>query len=129
MSAWIVSKKHIDYLVTAAIQAELLDGISPDECGRLLWRENLLSVADRYPDDTDGTRPGPVGFRDADVLTYTWTETPVLTGGALGKTVGCYRYQSCEHPEWDGSFADVLTERLYAPVEHLDYPDDVPWGW
>ena len=78
MSAWIVSRKHIDYIVAAAIQAELIS-MSPDETGRMLWRECLASVAYRYPGDTgNGDRPGPVDFKDSDVDTYTWTETPCL---------------------------------------------------
>lgn len=77
MSAWIVSKTHIDYLVTALIRAELTDK-SPDEAGRMLWRECLASVAWRYPNDGDGGRPGPVGFHDSEVDTYTWAETPEL---------------------------------------------------
>ena len=129
MSAWIVSRTHIDYIVTAAIQAELIS-MSPDETGRMLWRECLASVAYRYPDDTgNGDRPGPADFRDSDVDTYTWTETPVLTGGALAKTLGCYRYQSCEHPGWDTSESAALIEKLNAPVDGAEYPDSVPWGW
>ena len=128
MSAWLVSKLHIDYLVTAVIAAELSTD-TPDEIGRKLWRECLLSVASRYPDDEDGSRPGPADFQDSDVLTYTWTETPVLSGGALGKTVACYRYQSCEHEGWDNSEACELTAKLYAPVQDDPYPESVPWGW
>lgn len=129
MSAWIVSKKHIDYIVTAIIRAEISTESteSPDELGRMLWGECLASVAYRYPDDKDGERPGPVDFRDSDVNTYVWEETPVLAGGALAKTLGCYRYQSCEHPEWDDSEACRLTAKLYDP--DIEYDDSVPWGW
>lgn len=132
MSAWIVSKTHIDYIVTAVIRAEL-SGRSPDEIGRMLWRECLASVAYRYPQDGDGERPGPIGFRDADVDAYTWTETPELTPAGLDKTLGCYRYQSCEHPGWEGSEADVITGKLRSAlnVDSSEWPDEdeVPWGW
>jgi hypothetical protein len=128
MSAWIVSKTHIDYIVTAAVHAELIT-TTPDEAGRMLWRECLRSVASRYPADRDGERPGPADFRDGDVDTYTWQETPVLTGGALAKTLGCYRYQSCEHEGWETSEAARLIEKLYAPVDGQPYDDAVPWGW
>ena len=128
MSAWIVSKNHIDYMVTAIIRAELT-ARTPDETGRMLWRECLASVASRYPGDGDGERPGPLGFRDSDVDTYTWTETPELTAGGLHTTMACYRYQSCEHPEWDGSEAEIITRKLYEAT--ADAPEDgsVPWGW
>lgn len=126
MSAWIVSKKHIDYIVTAIIQAELSTK-TPDEIGRMLWRECLASVAYRYPDDGDGERPGPADFCDSDVDTYTWDETPALTAGALMKTLGCYRYQSCEHPGWDDSKSCLLTGKLYDGS--IEYDDEAPWGW
>lgn len=128
MSAWIVSKKHIDYMVTAIIHAEL-SADSPDEIGRMLWRECLASVAARYPDDKDGDRPGPIDFRDGDVDAYTWAETPVLAGGWLKDTLACYRYQSCEHPGWPASEASALVEKLYATVSECAIPDDAPWGW
>lgn len=128
MSAWIVSKSHIDYIVTAVIRAELSTD-TPDEIGRVLWRENLASVAYRYPRDGDGERPGPVGFRDADVDTYTYQETPELTPGGLAKTVGCYTYQSCEHPSWEDSEAYALTAKLKAGLGDVAYDDNVPWGW
>lgn len=128
MSAWIVSKRHIDYIVTALIRAELTAD-TPDETGRMLWRECLASVAYRYPHDKDGERPGPVDFRDSDVDTYTWAETPELSPGGLAKTLGCYSYQSCEHPEWDGSQAQVLTTKLCEALGDVPYDDSVPWGW
>jgi hypothetical protein len=128
MSAWIVSKQHIDYMVTAIIAAELTDK-SPDEIGRTLWRECLASVAYRYPNDGDGERPGPIDFRDSDVETYTWTEAPVLSAGALAKTVGCYNYQSCEHPDYELSEAYAWVTKLKAGLGDVEYDDDAPWGW
>lgn len=128
-----MSRRHIDYLVTAviALQDRLapfqFTDKSPDELGRMLWRECLASVAYRYPDDSDGERPGPPGFRDADVGTYTYTPAPVLTDGALAKTLGCYRYQSCEHPGWNDSEAGKLTAALYNP--NIPYDESAPWGW
>lgn len=132
MSTWIVSKLHIDYMVTAAIAAELVAGKDADATGRMLWRECLASVAYSYPNDRDGDRPGPTGFRDRDVERYQWQETPVLTGGALAKTVGCYDYQSCEHPTYEQSDAFKLVKelsRISGRDDGADYPEDVPWGW
>jgi hypothetical protein len=128
MSAWIVSKRHIDYMVTAIVRAELMNE-TPDEIGRILWRENLASVAYRYPNDKDGERPGPEGFRDMDTEIYTWTETPELTPGGVAKTFACYDYQSCEHPGWDGSEAEVVTTKLIEAIGNIEWPTEVPWGW
>ena len=135
MSAWIVSNRHIDYLVTALIAAELIPPSDATKIGRTLWRENLKSVAFRYPYDHSGTRPGPTRFEDRDVDEYEWQETPVLTGGALAKTVGCYDYQTCEHPTYKTSIAYRFVQDLgrISNKDHVDYPDDVPddvpWGW
>jgi hypothetical protein len=132
MSAWIVTQKHIDYMVTAAVAAEVIGSSDADATGRMLWRECLRSVAFRYPSDGDGDRPGPMGFRDADVERYQWQETAILTGGALAKTVGCYDYQSCEHPEYSLSAAYRLVRelsRISGRDDGVEYPDDVPWGW
>ena len=128
MSAWIVSKRHIDYMVTAVIRAELT-AMSPDEIGRMLWRECLASVACRYPNDGDGERPGPMDFRDSDVDTYTWQETPLLTPGGLAKTLGCYSYQSCEHPGWEASEACALVTKIKDSLGDVAYDESVPWGW
>lgn len=134
MSAWIVSKEHIDHLVTGILTAELSDK-TPDELGRMLWAECLASVAARYPHDGDGERPGPVGFRDNDVKTYTWARTKLLTDGELDKTVACYEYQSCEHYGWRDSEAMRLCNELRNGLarrnggESPDWPDTAPWGW
>lgn len=183
MSAWIVSKRHIDFLVSAALAsfgpdsdertsffkaidenptdeatravfadwaeensqpklaARLRDGLaaSPNMIGRMLWRENLVSVATRYPSDGDGERPGPNSFRDSDVDTYTWTPAPVLIGAALYKTVGCYGYQSCEHGElWHASYAKALVSELCPERANGNRDKSLsndpayeltPWGW
>ena len=129
MSAWIVSKKHIDYMVTAIIRAELWAG-TPDDLGCMLWAECLESVAYLYPNDTgDGDRPGPVDFHDSDVDTYTWTETPELTPGGIAKTLACYEYQSCEHPSWESSEARAITSKLRDSLGDVKYDESVPWGW
>jgi hypothetical protein len=133
MSAWIVSKRHIDYLVTAAVANEIVPYSKANETGRMLWKENLLSVAYRYPRDGDGGRPGPASFRDAHVDTYEWEPMPILSGNALGKTIACLSYQSCEHPDWEQSEAHNLLVRL-RPAEDTtargkEEEEATPWGW
>lgn len=125
MSAFMVSRRHIDYLVTAAVARELTT--NPDETGRMLWRECLASLAYRYPDDGDGGRPGPVSFRDGDVETYTWTAATTPTPAALHSLIRCYCYQSCEHPQWEESQACFLMEVLDGPVQHEEIETEW-WG-
>jgi hypothetical protein len=128
MSCNVVSDRHIDHVVTAIIQAELM-AATPDEIGRALWRENLASVAYHYPDDKDGERPGPIDFRDADVDTYTWQETAPLTAAELNATLAGYEYQSCEHPEWDDSPLRAVVAKLRDPIRNLEFPDGPSWDW
>lgn len=113
MSAWIVSKAHIDTLVQALITEGVVPMDQANETGRTLWAENLKSVASRYPRDRDGERPGPCDFRDSDVETYTFegVEAP-LDDLIVWHNVGCYSYQSCEHDEWDESYAHHLADIL-----------------
>lgn len=108
MSAWIVSRAHIDALVQGLGESELVTR-HPDEVGRALWAECLKSVAYRYPNDGDGERPGPINFRDADVTTYTYRRpTAKLTRHDLLDAAQCWAYQSSEHP---------------------DFHDGEPWKW
>ncbi len=83
MSAFIVDKEHIDRIVSAAVASDAISAAAANAAGRMLWRENLLSVAHRYPYDTgNGDRPGPCDFKDSDVDTYVWQPTDILTGNA-----------------------------------------------
>jgi hypothetical protein len=150
MSAWIVSRAHIDALVLAGVQWRLITDPGPEKLsalGRMLWAENLASVAYRYPGDGDSERPGPNDFRDADVTTYTAPTSEVLLSAAgVVKAVDCYEYQSCEHPAWPDSaaagFAGALRTAVLTciPADQLEpsrysgqrkYPpgyDTAPWG-
>lgn len=112
MSAWIVGRAHIDVLVQALCESETVTD-DPSAVGQVLWRENLLSVAARYPGDTDGTRPGPLDFRDSDVITYEYRRprnkpSPECVLVALD----CYEYQSCEHRGWASSTAQMWVDQL-----------------
>lgn len=118
MSAWIVSKTHIDALVHAGIDAEMIRPEEADEFGRMLWRECLTSVAYRHPNDGDGERPGPIDFRDHMVDDYTFEYLDGGPGaslkapGVVHSAAGCYDYQSCEHPQYRGSKAEMFVEAL-----------------
>jgi hypothetical protein len=106
MSAWIVSRDHIDLLLTAAAAWEVTAPGETDQTGRVLWKENLASVAYRYPHDRDGDRPGPIDFRDRHVDTYRFQPYPgPVDPEVVAAAAASLAYQSCEHPGWSSSAA------------------------
>jgi len=116
MSAFIVSRKTIDHLVTA------LDTYVPYPCpsdnptrrGQILWDENIASVAHRYQDDDPAHLPGPIG----ETFTYTYAApTRTLTPLEVYGLVNCYTYQSCEHPGWEDSRAYAYMRDLETALE------------
>lgn len=135
MSAWIVSKTHIDSLVQALIEADLIDPDKATTTGRMLWRENLRSINYRYPDTIGaraGSYPGPLGFGPKAVTDYTYEP---LEGKAfdaphvVNKAAGCYDYQTCEHPGYARSKARLLVLALSGATSHAErFKLDAPWG-
>ncbi len=113
MSAYVVSKHHIDAIVTAwvALGIRHRDSRSrsedADKVGAMLWHENLESVRYRYG-YADPDLPG------ATVEEYTWTRVRMPDGewsvviARILKLLDCYAYQSCEHPGWAESQAAKL---------------------
>ena len=134
MSAWIVSKTHIDALVHAGIDAECIRPEEADEFGRMLWQENLNSIHARYADTaaTHSNYPGPIDFKgpaDVDAYTYEPMEGgPGITLKApavVHYTAACYDYQSCEHAGWDGSRAHLFVGILMSLTSDKGKG---PWG-
>jgi hypothetical protein len=100
MSAWIVTKAHIDVLV----QAMVVEGIVPmdqaTETGKTLWRENHRSVNYRYSERSR-----------TPAYTFTGIEAP-LDAAVVFKAAACYEYQTCEHPGFKRSEARRLVDQL-----------------
>jgi hypothetical protein len=148
VSAWIVSKTHIDLLVTAGLhfaghrdrlrwyygnptRSGELDPSTAHIVGQMLWAENLASVAGRYPADVSGQRPGPNDFEDEQVLTYRFARVPgALDRAAVLKALHCYEYQSCEHDGWQSSAAHAFCRALERSiVTSLPGYAAAPWGF
>lgn len=107
MSAWIVSKGHIDVLVNACVQYDLVPVTHPTlkRLGEMLWLANHRSVNARYNEDIQ-------------VPEY----EPELIEAPLGAVhviaaIHCYDYQSCEHDGWQESEAFRLCRLLLQAVE------------
>lgn len=154
MSAWIVSKNHIDTLVWWAFETRMGEarGLAQamglrDEVGQILWAENLRSVAYRYPDDVSGNRPGPNGFTDDQVKTYVWRPPRARPGQepyyapfdpfdpnhAL-RQVECYDYQTCENYDYRQTPSGLLMTQLHHDLSVIAPPlteadsNRIPWG-
>jgi hypothetical protein len=92
----------------------------------MLARENLLSIAHRYPGDHAGEQEAYASF---DVPHGTQARAAALPVIAIIKACHCYAYQSCEHGTWEGSQAHTLVQAIEAhAVRHLPGYDAAPWG-
>lgn len=155
MSAYVVSRRHIDVLVSLALhgpsgvpvspaaskvcagaQVSPGDGVwhppdsrSPDDLGALLIAANVGSVAYRYPGDAPDELPGPVERYYLEPYTYARPDvrpSPVEGLAALD----CYVYQSCERPDWETSEACRLVDRLRDRLIHrLPGYSEAPWAY
>ncbi len=137
MSAWIVSKTHIDCLVQAGIDAEMVRPEEATEFGRMLWQENLNSIEARYPDTVGGGKgdfPGPVVFAGAkSVKAYRYEPLPgssLDVPHVVNTAAACYDYQSCEHEGWQDSKAQVFVLALYELTKPAAEASGLkgPWG-
>ena len=125
MSAWIVTKAHIDALMTAALDYGAINGYGThkseldeaDKIGAMLWRENHKSVNHRYNENIP-------------VPEYHYQRRAVpLTPVEVVKAVHCLEYQSCEHKGWERSKARKFLQILTNAVLHkLPGYEAAPWG-
>ena len=156
MSAYIVDREHIIYLIQAALSRRLNEGhtsfswhwnvnraagtyerdtlhcneyAKAAELGNMLWRENIASVSARYPNESSATLPGPIepgGPIEEREITC-WTD-PIDPVQVL-KACDCYEYQSCEHADWPTSQAKAFIESLrHAAWHSLPGYDVAEWG-
>lgn len=137
MSAWIVSKKHVDLMV-AGITRGTRDGVlkaderDADKMGQMFVTENVASVSYRYPDDKPDELPGCGDYH----LTPYRFEDPQYqpTAAELLSAIDCYCYQSCEHEAWADSIARAQCEWVAAEIRaarpNVDAEKNAqPWGW
>ena len=127
MSAWIVSKQHIDALVTSFLGLHTFSfrqAQTPADnnlIGQMLWDANYRSVNYRY--DRKDSAPE---YIFAPVNTF---ENKKLTTVDILKLIDCYEYQSCENIDWPKSqayaFCDSLRRDL---ISKVDGYRDAPWG-
>ena len=153
MSAYVVNRNHILYLVEASVawpeafspvwiwdvnpetgtyQHETLERLDFKQAVRvaqMLWDENIKSVKARYPGSGDDL-PGPIG-EDFKITKRDFSKAAFRKFDPVQvlKACDCYVYQSCEHNGWLDSearaFIDVLIHRT---IGHLQGYEDAIWG-
>jgi hypothetical protein len=134
MSAFIVSKGHIDYMVSAAeLDESLLSDLAewgvvgPDDIGAMLLQENIASVSYRYHGEDLESLPGPIQKTRPEE--YRFRAPGRFNVVVALKQIHCYQYQSCEHPGWDESMAKRVCDRLQAGIiRRLPGYEEAPWG-
>jgi hypothetical protein len=154
MSAWIVSKQHIDVLVRGALEQGGFHhhvrwyNVLPDhpgkfatpegegvilasQLGQMLWRENHKSVNCRY---SENRRTPPYVYEEPSEFLFTkrdgWSTPQTRVNPAvLAKQVHCYNYQTCEHSGYRSSKAHSLVLYLgYAVSSNVEGYEDTVWG-
>ncbi len=148
MSAYIVNRDHIAYLVEAARQLPsrtlqggrlswwwkeehhaLLIGDYAGEInlGAILWQQNVKSVLARYPGDTMETAPGVVG-ESYDYIEHKYFPFVQVDPVQALKACACYRYQSCEDDGWEASEAFAIIGAIErAAISALPGYKDAQW--
>jgi hypothetical protein len=151
MSAYIVDRKHILYLVEAAMSHRITkygpfswyhgnpqqrgelgstDYAHAADVANMLWRENIASVSARYPNESSDSLPGPTGgsfvIKEADFAGTCFEQFDPVQ---VLKACDCYHYQSCEHDDWKSSEAKAFVDSLRANAWHeLQGYDAAKWG-
>jgi hypothetical protein len=151
MSAYIVDKNHVIYLVDAAMNSERgastfrwYSGERPNynrgelpkgdydraaEVANMLWRENIKSVSHRYPHESSATLPGPIDHETIEPRDFRGIRWLNFAPVQVIKACHCFNYQSCEHDAWEASEAKAFIESLISSYCHsLQGYDDAEWG-
>lgn len=131
MSAYIVDRELIEYLVGAALNMKSYvinhqrkwnykgKWVTMTEeiatlVGEMLWDENIKSVKYRYSNLSADALPGPVGesfdyqYEGENAVWHDFVPIQVI------KAIHCLHYQSCEHNGWEGSEAHAFLKMLEA---------------
>lgn len=144
MSAYIYNPEHLGILAAFAAKHRIVIGAwdadnsirSAQAVAKGLARENIRSVAYRYPNDKDGERPGPC-LLDAEIeeAAAIYAAHFVEHGTHIGpvdvlKLVQGLSYQSCETPDWRDTVAAIQLEWIMAEaIRSLDGYDAANWSF
>ena len=127
MSAFTVTNTHINALVRYASRHKisvfygnptmrLNVSEQEQEVAQLLLDENIKSVNYRYSETE-------TGFIEYD------RGAPIISAIQAIKAAQCLRYQSCEHPTYEGSIAQLLVEAIISDaIPRLEGYNEAQWA-
>jgi len=127
MSAFTVTNTHINALVRYAsrhklsvpyghVSVRLNVSEHEQEVAQLLLDENIKSVNYRYSE----TETGYIEYDRG---------APILSAIQAIKAAQCLRYQSCEHPTYEGSIAQLLVEAIISDaIPRLEGYNEAQWA-
>lgn len=132
MSAYMCDNHHIQYIIEAAKLYDVrmpnhiaAPGKSYQEIATILQQENAKSVKFRYGENSDAAIYDPVVINNEHFI----FQLDQFTTPQIVKSVRCYQYQSCEHPEWESSEAKRFCDDLIMTViDHMFGYDEAVWG-
>jgi len=116
MSAFIVNKKHIDYIVTVLYNDNpLFTKEFLNKTGQTLVDENFKSVNYRYNESNQPYK-------------YIFEQVRNINPIQVLKAINCLDYQSCEHNTWKRSNArKILDDIRDICINKLPGYDDFQW--
>lgn len=129
MSAFVVSKDHIDAILTFAVKERMSVVLVKNRnfvaiadhlnlVGEVLWKENHKSVNHRY-----GTK--------SRMPTYTFEKYTKrdISLAVFVNIINCLSYQSCEHEGWENSLAHkILISLIDQGARLMPGCADGPWA-
>lgn len=121
MSAFVVSKAHVDALVQSLIVNDLATFETADDLGKNIWQENVDAFNDYYSNRYSDECP------DVDSYKFTGIEAP-LHPALVVRQVCCYRYQCCTLDGFEGRAANQLLEQLATKLSGVS-GDDPQYDW
>ena len=123
-----------DALTAAARRRREATDATATEIARMLLLTNARSVAYRYDEPITGDLPGLVEGVEIVQITWTAAECRAAARASLADPVhilsalACFRYQSCERPDWEQSEAAAFYHALlHAAIGDLPGWDAAPW--
>ena len=145
MSAYICSPEHFGILAAFAVQRRCAiydwqlgnnDIETAQAVARGLARENIRSVAYRYPDDESGSRPGPC-LKDEEIeeaaaiyAAYFVTHPQGVAPIQIIKLCQSYDYQSCETDDWKDTLAWRQMDWIRGEaIRCLNGYEEADWEW